>query len=81
VKKYPPKFGGFKNNYYLYIVINKNKNNMKKNLFVLIVIIMLSAFTSALGGMPSTWNAFFMGFGLCFAFWFCMLAPAFEIKD
>lgn len=54
---------------------------MKKNLFVLLVIVMLSALTSALGGMPSTWNAFFMGFGICFAFWFCMLAPAFEIKD
>jgi hypothetical protein len=54
---------------------------MKKNLFVLLVIIMLSAFTSAVGGMPTTWNHFFMGFGMVFVFWFCMFAPAFEIKD
>jgi hypothetical protein len=54
---------------------------MKKNLFVLLVIIMLSAFTSAVGGMPTTWNNFFMGFGMFFVFWFCMFAPAFEIKD
>jgi hypothetical protein len=54
---------------------------MKRNLFTLLVIIMLSAFTSAFGGMPSTWNAFFMGFGICFTFWFCMLAFMFDIKD
>ena len=53
---------------------------MKNNLFVLIGIVMLSTLTSALGGMPSTWNEFFMGFGICFAFWFCMLAPAFDVK-
>ncbi len=54
---------------------------MKRNQFLLIVIVMLSALTSALGGTPTTWNAFFMGFGICFVFWFCMLAPGFEIKD
>jgi hypothetical protein len=53
---------------------------MKKNLFVLLIIIMFAALTSALGGMPSTWSQFFMGFGLCFCFWFCMLAPAFAIE-
>ena len=40
---------------------------------------MLSAFTSAVCGMPSTWNQFLMGFGVCFTFWFCMFAPAFDI--
>lgn len=54
---------------------------MKKNLFVLSVIVFLSALTSAFGGMPTTWNSFFMGFGICFGFWFCMLAPAFNIEN
>ena len=53
---------------------------MKKNLFVVLVIVMLSAFTSVLGGMPTTFNQFLMGFGICFIFWFCMLAPAFNIE-
>jgi hypothetical protein len=63
-------------------IINQLKiHTMKKNLFVLLIIIMFSALTSALGGMPSTWSQFFMGFGVCFCFWFCMLAPAFASEN
>jgi hypothetical protein len=54
---------------------------MRKNLFVLLVLIMFSAFTSVFGGMPTTWNAFFAGFGISFVFWFCMFVPAFLTEE
>lgn len=54
---------------------------MKKNLAVLLVVIVLASFTSLFGGMPSTWGMFLKGFTLCFVFWCAMFAPAFNVKN
>jgi hypothetical protein len=65
----------------IFVLSNKKEITMRKNLFVLLVLIMFSAFTSAFGGMPTTWNQFFAGFGISFVFWFCMFAPAFLTEE
>jgi hypothetical protein len=51
---------------------------MKNNLKVLAIIICLSAFTACFAMMPNTLTEFLTATLVCFLFWGCMLAPAFE---
>ena len=54
---------------------------MKKNLSILIVVIMFAILTSVFALMPSSWGVFLKGFAVSFCFWALMLAPAFATKN
>ena len=54
---------------------------MKKDLSVLLVVIMFAILTSGFALMPSTWGLFLKGFAVSFCFWALMLAPAFTTKN
>lgn len=48
---------------------------MKNVIAYLFSVALLSAFTSCFGGMPTTMESFWFGFGVCSVFWGGMLAP------
>ena len=52
----------------------------KQNLVVLMYIVFLSVLTAVFATGPDTWSEFFMGLGLSFCFWMCMLVGAFDFE-
>jgi hypothetical protein len=52
----------------------------KQNLVVLMYIVFLSVLTSCFATMPNSWSEFFLGLGVSFCFWMCMLIGVFDFE-